>query len=266
MASKRAMLRSTPGSSSTTATFEPPLASAASSVALPFGLGTSSAMRKAAPCGCVMDMTRLRDVIFHNYGEVSSVKPWSSLFSYGTLYAGRAPHDEPRCPGPQSRLKDPTMPSAKQHYDELLADVYSWMLGGFDSGIERNLAFFRKRGIAPTGSATAFDLGAGCGFQSIPLARLGFAVTAIDFDSKLLAELAAGKGPLPIRMIEDDLLSFDRYADGPIELIVCMTDTLLHLESEGDVRRLFGKAYRALEKDGRFMLTFRDLTKELTDL
>ena len=158
------------------------------------------------------------------------------------------------------------MPSAKQHYDELLADVYSWMLGGFDSGIERNLAFFRKRGIAPTGSATAFDLGAGCGFQSIPLARLGFAVTAIDFDSKLLAELAAGKGPLPIRMIEDDLLSFDRYADGPIELIVCMTDTLLHLESEGDVRRLFGKAYRALEKDGRFMLTFRDLTKELTDL
>src|SRR5690606_16713568 len=141
MASKRAMLRSTPGSSSTTATFEPPLASAASSAALPFGLGTSSAMRKAAPCGCVMDMTRLRDVIFHNYGEVSSVKPWSSLFSYGTLYAGRAPHDEPRCPGPQSRLKDPTMPSAKQHYDELLADVYSWMLGGFDSGIEKDGRF-----------------------------------------------------------------------------------------------------------------------------
>jgi len=140
------------------------------------------------------------------------------------------------------------------------------MLGGFESGVERNLAFFRERGIEPRGSASAFDLGAGCGFQSIPLAQLGFTVTAIDFDRKLLAELVAGMGPHAVRTIEDDLLSFDRYAEGPIELIVCMTDTLLHLESQDDVRRLFGKVYRALEDGGRLVLTFRDLTNELAEL
>ena len=45
------------------------------------------------------------------------------------------------------------------------------------------------RGITPARSGRAVDLGAGCGFQSIPLARLGFAVTAIDIDRKLLDEL-----------------------------------------------------------------------------
>jgi hypothetical protein len=158
------------------------------------------------------------------------------------------------------------MPSAKQHYDQVLSDIYSWMLGGFESGVERNLAFFRKHGIEPRGSGTAFDLGAGCGFQSIPLAGLGFAVTAVDFDGKLLSELVAHMGEHAISTIEDDLLNFDDYTEVPLELIVCMTDTLLHLESQSEVRKLFGKAQAALEANGRFVLTFRDLTNELTDL
>src|SRR5690606_23276442 len=160
----------------------------------------------------------------------------------------------------------PTMPTAKQHYDQVLADVYSWMLGGFESGVERNLAFFRKHGIEPRGSKTAFDLGAGCGFQSIPLAQLGFAVTAVDFDRKLLAELVANMGAHCVSTVEDDLLNFDRYTEGPVELIVCMTDTLLHLESQHDVRKLFGKVFGALEPGGRFVVTFRDLSQELVDL
>src|SRR5690606_517826 len=108
------------------------------------------------------------------------------------------------------------MPSAKQHYDQVLSDVYSWMQGGFENSVERNLAFFRAHGIAPRGSGTAFDLGAGCGFQSIPLARLGFAVTAVDFDRKLLAELVENMGADAVSTVEDDLLNFDRYTEGGV--------------------------------------------------
>jgi hypothetical protein len=84
------------------------------------------------------------------------------------------------------------MPSVEEHYSRLLADVYSWMYGGWDAALARYTAFFESRDIAPRGSRCAVDLGAGCGFQAIPLARLGFSVAAIDLDSQAaVTELAA---------------------------------------------------------------------------
>lgn len=158
--------------------------------------------------------------------------------------------------------------SVRQHYETLLSDVYSWMFGGFAAGIDRNTAFFENRGIrpSPTGSGVAVDLGAGCGFQAIPLARLGFSVTAIDLDAKLLAELEANAEDHRIRVVRGDLLDFARHVHEPIELAVCMQDTLLHLESKDDVRRLFGDLFRALDRGGRFVITFRDLSQEFTGL
>jgi SAM-dependent methyltransferase len=156
--------------------------------------------------------------------------------------------------------------SAEQHYDEVLSGVYSWMYGGFDAALARFTEFFMSRGIAPRGSGRAIDLGAGCGFQSIPLARLGFAVTAIDLDRKLLDELREHAGSAKIAVVRGDLLDFDELADLPAELVVCMVDTLVHLSSKSDVSRLFAKVHAALEPGGRFVLSFRDLSHEATEL
>lgn len=71
------------------------------------------------------------------------------------------------------------MATVKEHYAEVLADVYSWMLGGFDHCTGKNLEFFQKYNLSPMRSGVAIDLGAGCGFQSIPLAQLGFTVTRL---------------------------------------------------------------------------------------
>ena len=158
------------------------------------------------------------------------------------------------------------MATVKEHYDLVLADVYAWMLGGFERGIERNLQFFQSHNINPQGSTVAIDLGAGCGFQSIPLAQLGFSVTAIDLERKLLDELKANARGLAIEAIDDDLINFERYLVGKAELIVCMTDTLLHLESKEKVSSLIAKVFAALEHDGRFVITFRDLSTELLEL
>jgi SAM-dependent methyltransferase len=158
------------------------------------------------------------------------------------------------------------MPSSEQHYDQVLADVYSWMQGGFDAALARNTEFFAKRGVVPAGSRVAIDLGAGCGFQSIPLAKLGFAVTAIDLDRKLLDELRDHARGLDIAIVRDDLMSFDKHTSGGAELVVCMLDTVLHLDSKDAVRTLFAKARTALEPAGRFIITFRDLTREAVEL
>jgi SAM-dependent methyltransferase len=156
--------------------------------------------------------------------------------------------------------------NVEQHYDQVLSDVYSWMYGGYDSAFARYKEFFSSRGIVPARSGRAVDLGAGCGFQSIPLARLGFAVTAIDIDRKLLDELSEHAGDVDIAIVHGNLLDFERHVHGPVELAVCMVDTLIHLESKADVASLFAKVHGMLEPGGRFVITYRDLSREALEL
>ena len=115
------------------------------------------------------------------------------------------------------------MATVEEHYDSLLADVYSWMYGGWEGALGRYTEFFAARGIAPRGIAprgarTAVDLGAGGGFQAIPLARLGFAVTAIDIDRKLLAELEAHAEGMQIETVCGNLMQFRKHVREPLEL------------------------------------------------
>ncbi len=158
------------------------------------------------------------------------------------------------------------MADVKNHYDNLLASYYSWMLGGFQRKLADNRKFFLDRGIRPELGGVALDLGAGCGFQSIPLAEAGFKVIAIDTSHDLLAELKNNAGRLPVDTVEDDLLNFNQHGPEESELIVCMGDTLTHLDSLAQVQGLFENAYQALERNGRLVLSFRDLTVEMKDL
>ncbi len=158
------------------------------------------------------------------------------------------------------------MPTVEEHYARLLSDVYSWMYGGWDAALARYTEFFTSRGVEPNGSKRAVDLGAGCGFQAIPLARLGFSVTAIDLDRKLLSELEQHKGGEDIAIVCADILDFRLHAPQTAELIVCMVDTLLHLDSQEAVMRLASDVFAALEPGGTFIATFRDFTVETKEL
>lgn len=70
------------------------------------------------------------------------------------------------------------------HYEDHLADIYSWIYGDFHARLRANHDFFEMHGIV--GPGNAIDLGAGPGYQSIALCDLGFSVTAADFSAKLL--------------------------------------------------------------------------------
>lgn len=127
-------------------------------------------------------------------------------------------------------------------------------------------SFLKNIILSPTGSSIAVDLGAGCGFQSIPLAQIGFSVTAVDLNQKLLNELQENLGSVDVKTIQDDLINFEQYLDDKPELIVCMTDTIVHLDSPKKVISLFEKVLTSLEDQGKFILTFRDLAEELLEL
>ncbi|ACM20395.1 SAM-dependent methyltransferase, putative [Geotalea daltonii FRC-32] len=155
------------------------------------------------------------------------------------------------------------MATVAEHYEYLLADYYSWMFGDFAGKVETHHRFFSVNQIQPTKSGLAMDLGAGPGFQSIPLAQLGFRVLAVDLSLRLLEELHCRCGNLPITPIHGDLMDFAAWGEAPIELCVCMGDTLPHLPDFESVTLLLEQVYRSLEPGGRLVLSFRDLSLEL---
>jgi SAM-dependent methyltransferase len=150
------------------------------------------------------------------------------------------------------------MNTAKDHYDQQLASVYSWMAGTPESAIERNHALFHQLEISSSARGLAVDLGAGSGFQSIPLAELGFSVVAVDFCAALLSELSDRANNLTIHTVHDDILNFSKYLEDRAQIVVCMGDTLTHLESLSSVESLLLSVEGALATSGKLVLTFRD--------
>jgi 2-polyprenyl-3-methyl-5-hydroxy-6-metoxy-1,4-benzoquinol methylase len=156
------------------------------------------------------------------------------------------------------------MASAADHYRSHLAPVYTWMSGGFDAAIARGETEIGAVLPALSKGCRAVDLGCGFGMHSIPLARRGCSVLALDSSSYLLEQLQAHAGILPITAVEDDLLAFQRYLDSPADAIVCMGDTLTHLSDRNAALQLFAQAAASLHPGGTFVATFRDYTQALS--
>jgi SAM-dependent methyltransferase len=155
-----------------------------------------------------------------------------------------------------------------RHYDELLAQHYSWMIGShFDSKVAEQQALLCELGVRNTGGL-AIDLGCGPGYQAVALARLGFSVViAVDSSQLLLDELAGHIERLPIKPTLADMRDLNHLAAADsVSVIACMGDTLTHLSSVGDVRQLLADAHAVLAPGGLLALTFRDLSVERKDL
>ncbi len=156
--------------------------------------------------------------------------------------------------------------SVAEHYQNLLADHYSWMMGGLEPAVAKNRQLLEQHGVSGRGAAV--DLGAGPGTQSLALAQLGYDVLAIDTSQKLLDELSAQahSTDLSVRTSCADLRAFREHCASPVAVVVCMGDTLTHLDAEADAEKLFADVHQALEPDGRLVLTYRDLSTPLQGL
>jgi 2-polyprenyl-3-methyl-5-hydroxy-6-metoxy-1,4-benzoquinol methylase len=153
--------------------------------------------------------------------------------------------------------------TVKEHYDNHLGNFYSWMIGDFDLNEERMRDFFASHGIASQNNETALDLGCGNGIQSVALAKLGFDVKAVDFNEQLLEELTSHKKNYSIEVINSEIINYLNSANKKFSLIVCMGDTLMHLESKEWIKRFIELCYENLEQGGKFVLSFRDYSNEL---
>lgn len=149
----------------------------------------------------------------------------------------------------------------KRHYDALLAEHYSWMAGKpFAQSVADQEALLRTMIAGKPGRC--LDLGSGSGYQSLALARMGASeVHALDTSEALLDELAGHAAGLPVTIHLADITAFDTVVPGPFDTIVCMGDTLPHLESLADAQRMLGAAARELAPDGTLVLSWRDMAR-----
>lgn len=152
--------------------------------------------------------------------------------------------------------------TVKEHYDNHLGHFYSWMTGDFQTKCSDFKIFLVENSVKPTSNKIALDLGAGHGLQSIPLAEIGFKVFAIDFNQQLLDELKVNSKDLDVTVINDDIKKVQTFADKP-ELIICCGDTLSHLDNKIEVKTFLANIAKALDKNGKLILSFRDYSDKL---
>jgi SAM-dependent methyltransferase len=108
----------------------------------------------------------------------------------------------------------------------------------------------------------AVDLGAGSGFQSIPLAEAGYRVYAVDTCQTLLEEIKERNPEAPIAPVNLDIIEFIKSLDEQARLIICMGDTLTHLSSEKEAFELIDHCHGKLNTGGTLILEYRDMTTE----
>lgn len=112
------------------------------------------------------------------------------------------------------------------------------MAGGWDAALAGNRLLLESLSLASWLRGIAVDLGCGSGFQSIPLAEVGFEVVTLDPNGTLLAELSGKTTGQPVQVVKYDLLNFSALLRADAALIVCMGDTLPHLASINHAKTL----------------------------
>ena len=150
------------------------------------------------------------------------------------------------------------MKTVREHYENFLGPVYSWILGDFDKARKSSERFFEEIGLVPSGNGAAVDLGCGPGCQTLPLAERGFEVVAIDFCAELLDELRRRNTSCRVKPVCDDIAHFRQHIDDSVELVVCMGDTLVHLPDTASVYRLIEDVCASLSPGGKFIYAIRD--------
>jgi SAM-dependent methyltransferase len=163
------------------------------------------------------------------------------------------------------------MGEVQLHYSNLLAKHYTWMFGtSFAAKVVEQKAILADAlpSVNSLEVGLAVDLGCGPGFQTLALCEMGFSpVLSVDTSELLLEELQSHRGDLPVQTIHSDLSRLsDFVCPATAHVIVCMGDTITHLDSKEAVEDLLHLVFDALTPGGKFVVSYRDLSTEATDL
>ncbi len=100
------------------------------------------------------------------------------------------------------------------------------------------------------------DIGSGTGTYSIPLARLGYRMVALDNDQDMIERLRekAKAHNLDIESFARDMMGLDDLIEDKYDGILCIGNTLPHLSSISEVQAFLKVVFNKLDTDGILIL------------
>jgi SAM-dependent methyltransferase len=119
----------------------------------------------------------------------------------------------------------------------------------FASAAEEVNNLVELAGIQPV---RILDLGCGPGRHALPLARAGYAVTAVDTSRLLLDQLKEHIGDLPIEPVEADMRTFRR--EHAFDLALVMWTSFGYFRKEADHLQVLDNIRHSLTDQGRLIL------------
>ena len=103
---------------------------------------------------------------------------------------------------------------------------------------------------------TVLDVACGTGGYSLELDKLGYDVTAIDLDSKMIESLSekANISKTKVKFLQSNMLELNKkFNEDMFEAVYCIGNSLVHLNDVDEIKKFFTDVRRILGNDGTFV-------------
>lgn len=140
-----------------------------------------------------------------------------------------------------------------RYYDDLTANI------DYKKRAEYFHAIIQK--FKTTKENILLDLACGTGSISEQMARLGYDVIGVDYSEEMLGIAIEKKfdSGLPIQYLCQDMRTIDMF--GTVDVTICALDSINHLSSAEDVKKVFQRVSLFAEPSGLFIFDVNTLYK-----
>lgn len=137
----------------------------------------------------------------------------------------------------------------------------------FEQRFAREIPTF-ERLVSRFGISRALDAGAGTGFHSLLLARLGVEVTAVDVSAVMLAELTrhATEMRLPVTTVQTGFADLPRLVRTTFDAVFCLGNSLPHVSSAEELDSVLGGFASIVRPEGILLLQLVNFERLLASM
>lgn len=94
------------------------------------------------------------------------------------------------------------------------------------------------------------DIAAGTGNHTVVLAKLGHSLTAVELDATMVEKIHKKKQNLDIEVFQEDMRNIDQLPNGQFDAVLCLGNSIVHLDSLHEIHNMIKKAYEQLNEQG----------------
>jgi len=115
---------------------------------------------------------------------------------------------------------------------------------------EEQLSFIKE--AAGEKTAKILDIACGSGTYSVPLAKEGYKVTAVDIEEEMIRKLKdkAAKEKVEVEAYVCSMTELEEKLAEKYQVLFCIGNSLVHLNTLGEIENALGQMYNLAEDDG----------------